>query len=113
MLRPRPLLEAALWTTLAWAGYFAALFALADGLHLVVPRVLLTATASFAALSALLPVTISGLGARELIYIQVLQAHGIASESAVALSLLHLMVMSATAILLGLLGVGWRQRQRA
>jgi uncharacterized protein (TIRG00374 family) len=113
MLRPRPLLEAALWTVLAWAGYFAALFALADGLHLVVPRVLLTATASFAALSALLPVTISGLGARELIYIQVLQAHGIAGESAVALSLLHLMVMSATAILLGLAGVAWRQRQRA
>jgi glycosyltransferase 2 family protein len=112
MLRPRPLLEAMLWTSIAWSGYFAALFALADGLHLDVPRVLLTATASFAALSALLPVTISGLGARELIYIQVLRAHGVAGESAVALSLLHLIVMSACAILLGLAGVAWRQRQR-
>jgi uncharacterized protein (TIRG00374 family) len=112
MLRPRPLVEAMLWTTIAWGGYFAALFTLADGLHLTVSRVLLTATASFAALSALLPVTISGLGARELIYIQVLRAHGVASESAVALSLLHLIVMSACAIVLGLLGVLWRQRQR-
>jgi len=58
----------------------------------------LTATAAFAALSSLLPVTISGLGARELIYIEVLRNRGVASESAVALSLLHLGVMSATAI---------------
>jgi len=113
MLRARTLLEAALWTLLAWSGYFAALFALADGLHLDVTRVLLTATAAFAALSALLPVTISGLGARELIYIQVLQAQGVANESAVALSLLHLIVMSVTAIVLGLIGTAWRQRQRA
>jgi uncharacterized protein (TIRG00374 family) len=113
MLRPRVLLEAAFWTALAWAGYFAALFALADGLRLEVPRILLTATAAFAALSALLPVTISGLGARELIYIQVLQAHGVPNESAVALSLLHLMVMSVAAIGLGLAGVAWRQKQRA
>jgi uncharacterized protein (TIRG00374 family) len=113
MLRSAALLEALVWTAIAWCGYFAALFALADGLHLSVPRVLLTATAAFAALTALLPVTISGLGARELIYIEVLRAHAVPSEAAVALSLLHLSVMFACAILLGLLGVAWRQRQRA
>jgi uncharacterized membrane protein YbhN (UPF0104 family) len=113
LLRPATLFEAMAWTTLAWAGYFAALFTLSDGLSLSVSRVLLTATAAFAALSALLPVTISGLGARELIYIQVLRAHGVSGEAAVALSLLHLVVMSACAIVLGLVGVVWRQRQSA
>jgi glycosyltransferase 2 family protein len=113
MLRPAPLLEALLWSLLSWFGYFQALFQLADGLHLPVSRVLLTATAAFAALSALLPVTVSGLGARELIYIQVLENHGVANESAVVLSLLHLLIMSASATLFGFVGVLWRQRQRA
>lgn len=112
MLAPRVLLEALTWTLVAWAGYFAALFALADGLHIQVPTSLLIATASFAALTALLPVTISGLGARELIYIEVLRAQGVSHEAAVALSLLHLMVMTAGAIVLGLGGVFWRARQR-
>jgi glycosyltransferase 2 family protein len=112
MLRLATLLEASVWTAIAWCGYFAALFVLADGLHVGVTRVLLTATAAFAALTALLPVTISGLGARELIYIEVLRAHAVPSESAVALSLLHLSVMFGCAIVLGLLGVLWRQRQR-
>lgn len=112
MLRPSTLLEAMLWTLIAWTCYLKALFALADGLHLSVSRLLLTAAAAFAALSALLPVTISGLGARELIYIEALRRHGVAGESAVAMSLLHLIVMSACAIAFGLLGVLWRQRQR-
>lgn len=112
MLRPATLLEALLWSGLSWFGYFQALFQLADGLHLAVSRVLLTATAAFAALSALLPVTVSGLGARELIYIEVLERHGVANESAVVLSLLHLVIMSASATLFGFCGVLWRQRQR-
>jgi hypothetical protein len=113
MMRPRALAEASFWTLLAWCGYFAALFALADGLGLAVSRVLLTATAAFAALSSLLPITISGLGARELIYIEVLQRRGVPAESAAALSLLHLGVMSGMAIVLGFAGSVWRARQRS
>lgn len=75
-------------------------------------RVLLTATAAFAALSSLLPVTVSGLGARELIYIQVLSARGVSGEAAATLSLLHLALMTGMAIGLGLLGSVWRARQR-
>lgn len=112
MLRPRALAEALFWTLIAWCGYFAALFALADGLGVQISRILLTATAAFAALSSLLPITISGLGARELIYIQVLQSRGVPAESAAALSLLHLGVMSGMAIVLGFLGSVWRARQR-
>lgn len=113
MLAPRPLLEAAMWTVCAWYLYLAALFALADGLQIAVSRVLLTATAAFAALSSLLPVTISGLGARELIYIQVLRARGVSAEDAATLSLLHLALMSALAIAMGFAGSLWRARQRA
>jgi uncharacterized protein (TIRG00374 family) len=112
MLAPAPLLEAAAWTLCAWYFYLAALFALADGLQIGVSRVLLTATAAFAALSSLLPVTVSGLGARELIYIQVLSARGVSGEAAATLSLLHLALMTGMAIGLGLLGSVWRARQR-
>jgi uncharacterized membrane protein YbhN (UPF0104 family) len=113
MLKPRVLAEALVWSAISWFGYFEALFQLADGLSIAVSRVLLTATAAFAALSALLPVTVSGLGARELIYIQVLENHGVANETAVVLSLLHLFIMSICATGFGFLGVIWRQRQRS
>lgn len=112
MLRVRSLLEMAVWTLVAWFGYFAALWQLAEGLGLHVSRILLTSTASFAALSALLPVTISGLGARELIYINVLQSQGVPKESAAVLSLLHLFVMSISATIFGFGGVLSRQRQK-
>jgi uncharacterized protein (TIRG00374 family) len=113
MLKPRVLAEALVWSAISWFGYFEALFQLADGLSIAVSRVLLTATAAFAALSALLPVTVSGLGARELIYIRVLENHGVPNETAVVLSLLHLFVMSICATGFGFLGVVWRQRQRS
>lgn len=112
MTRPRPLAEALAWTLLGWALYLYALFVLADGLHVVISRIVLTATAAFAALSALLPVTISGLGARELIYIAVLKRHGVADEPAAVLSLLHLFVMTISATSFGFAGVVWRGRQR-
>ncbi|HKU43495.1 MAG TPA: lysylphosphatidylglycerol synthase transmembrane domain-containing protein [Polyangiales bacterium] len=112
MLRPAALAEALFWSAISWFGYFQALFQLADGLGLGVSRVLLTATAAFAALTALLPITVSGLGARELIYIQVLEGQGVPNETAVVLSLLHLFTMSVCATGFGFLGVLWRQRQR-
>lgn len=112
LLAPLPLAEAVLWTLVAWTFYFGALFMLADALAISVSRTLLTATGAVAALSSLLPFTISGLGAREAIYMAVLKAHEVPGEKAFALSLLHLSVMSATAIGLGLGGVVWRARQR-
>lgn len=112
MTRPGPLLEALVWTVIAWGFYLAALFALASGLHIAISKIVLTATAAFAALSALLPITISGLGARELIYIAVLKQHGIADEPAAVLSLLHLFIMTIGSTLFGFAGVLWRSRQK-
>jgi len=105
LLRPAVLVEAAVWTCAAWLGYFAALWTLAAGLGISVGPVLLTTAACMAALSALLPITVSGLGARELIYAEMLATGSVDSEVAVVLSLLHLAVMSASAIGFGLLGV--------
>jgi uncharacterized protein (TIRG00374 family) len=112
MLRPGPLLRALAWTSTGWVFYYTALFVLADGLGIEVSRVLLTATAAFAALSALLPITVSGLGARELIYVTLLERYGVPGEAAAVLSLLHLFVMTVSATSFGLLGVIWRQRQK-
>ncbi len=113
LLRPAFLLEALGWTALAWSGYFASLWALAAGMGIEASRSALTAGAALGALSSLLPVTISGLGAREVIFIQVLGLQGVAAARAVALSLLHLGVMSAAAIALGLVGVLARHQQQA
>jgi uncharacterized membrane protein YbhN (UPF0104 family) len=112
MTRPAPLAEALLWTLISWSFYLSALFILADGLHITISKIVLTATAAFAALSALLPVTISGLGARELIYIAVLKQHGVADEPAAVLSLLHLFIMTISATAFGFGGVLWRSRQK-
>jgi uncharacterized membrane protein YbhN (UPF0104 family) len=112
LMRPAFLFEATLWTVAGWYGYFASLWQVADGLGIVASRTALTAGASLGALSALLPVTISGLGAREVIYMQVLGIEHVHSAQAVVLSLLHLTVMTASVIVFGLLGLIARHRQQ-
>jgi uncharacterized membrane protein YbhN (UPF0104 family) len=74
---------------------------------------LLVASTAVAALSTLLPVTVSGLGAREVVYIHALSLEGVAPERAVALSLVHLGIMTACVLLLGFGGMLWRRAQRA
>lgn len=112
MLRPAPVLEATAWTLLGWLGYFAALWQIAEAMGVSASRLTLTAGASLAALSALLPVTFSGLGARELIFQKLLGLGGTSSELAVALGLLHFAVMSGSALVFGFLAMLWQQRQR-
>jgi uncharacterized membrane protein YbhN (UPF0104 family) len=112
LLRPAFLCEAVAWTVAAWASYFASLWQLAEGMGIEASRVSLTAAASLGALSTLLPVTLSGLGARELIFMQVLGIEHVPGPRAVVLSLLHLGVMTAVAIGLGLLGMLARHRQQ-
>ena len=112
LLRPGFLLEAMVWTLVAWFGYFASLWCVAVGMGLVVTPVLLTAGAAFGALSALLPVTISGIGAREVIFMHVLALEHVSAEHAVVLSLLHLSIMMGVAIALGLMGVLARHQQQ-
>lgn len=113
LLRPAFFVEAALWTAVAWLLYFASLWQLADGMGIAATRTLLTAGAALGALSSLLPVTISGLGAREVILMQALALEHVPGERAVVLSLLHLSVMTVSAIGFGLIGLLIRQRQHA
>lgn len=113
LLRPAIVVEMSAWTLVAWVGYFAAPIALARGLDIDASITLLVAASSLAALSALLPVTVSGLGAREVIFMQALSIEGVAPERAVALSLVHLAIMTACVLVLGLCGMLWRRAQRA
>jgi glycosyltransferase 2 family protein len=113
LLKPAFLVEATLWTVVSWLLYFAALWQLAMGMGVVATRTLLTAGAALGALSSLLPITVSGLGAREVILMHALALQNVPEERAVALSLLHLSVMTASALLFGLIGVWVRQRQHA
>lgn len=113
LLRPAIVFEMSAWTLVAWVGYFAAPIALARGLDIDASVALLVAAASLAALSALLPVTVSGLGAREVIFMQALSIEGVAPERAVALSLVHLAIMTACVLVLGLCGMLWRRAQRS
>jgi hypothetical protein len=112
LLRPGFLIEATLWTLVAWLGYFASLSRVAAGMGLVVSPILLTTGAAFGALSALLPVTISGIGAREVIFMHVLAREHVAGEQAVVLSLLHLSMMTGVSIVAGLLGLLSRHLQQ-
>ncbi len=113
LLRPRFMLEAGAWTVVAWCCYFGSLFAVADGMGIDVSRSTLAAASALGALSALLPVTISGLGAREVIFMQMLGHEGVSGPNAVVLSLVHLAMMTACAIGMGLLGLLARGRQHA
>ncbi len=113
LLRPLALLESLAWTGVAWIFYFATLWLLAGGMDLHASRTLLTAAAALAGLSTLLPITVSGLGAREVIFAQMMQTQGIADEAAVVLALLHLGVMMLTTVVLGAAGLLVRQRQLA
>lgn len=112
LLRPAFLVEALLWTVVSWGCYFGSLWVLAGGMAVVASRTALTASAALGALSSLLPVTISGLGAREPIAIKVLGTEGVPAQLAVVLSMLHLAVMTATSIGLGALGMRARHRQQ-
>jgi uncharacterized protein (TIRG00374 family) len=111
LLRPRFVLEATAWTVVSWALYFASVWQVAAGLGIHASATSLTAGSALGALSALLPVTISGLGAREVIFMNVLAREGVEPARAVVLSLLHLAMMTVCAIALGLLGLLARQRQ--
>lgn len=113
LLRPRFVLEASAWTIIAWCCYFGSLFTIADGMDIEVSRSTLAAASALGALSALLPVTISGLGAREVIFMQMLGHEGVSGPNAVVLSLVHLAMMTACAIGMGLLGLLARGRQHA
>ena len=73
-MRPAFLLEATLWTAAGWYLYFASLWQVADGLAIAASRTALTAGASLARSARSCRSRSPGLGAREVIYIQVLRA---------------------------------------
>jgi hypothetical protein len=112
-VRPLPLLEAMTWSALAWPAYFGTLWLLATGMGMKLDFIILTADSSLAALSSLLPITVSGLGVREVVFAHVLALRGTTMASAVALSLTNFAVMVTSTLAVGIVGLLWRQRQIA
>lgn len=101
LMRPAVLAEAAIWTALGWTGHFATIWALAAGLGLTASKLTLTAAASFAALTTLIPITFQGVGTRELVFAAALAPEGVTQEAAVVLALLAVTVMTGGNILFG------------
>jgi uncharacterized protein (TIRG00374 family) len=111
LIRPRPLLEALTWSALAWLFYFGTLWQLSAGMGLALDFVILTAAASLAALSSLVPITVAGLGVREVVFAEVLALRGTTMASAVVLSLTNFAVIVTSTLALGIVGLIWRQKQ--
>jgi uncharacterized protein (TIRG00374 family) len=88
------LLGALGWTIVAYALYYLQcyLIALALGLPLSCPYS--AYSVSLASLVALLPVSISGLGVREAVFVALFRPMGLAAETAVSYSLLILLVFN-------------------
>ncbi len=88
--RPRWWFIMAVTTLAALAPYFASVYCCAQALHLPLGWLDIVAGASVAAVLALLPVTVAGVGTRDAAFILVFAARGVDARHAVALSTLLL-----------------------
>lgn len=77
---------------LAWFIYFIQIYILNISLDLHIPFLFIAIAVSISSLLNLLPITISGIGTRDIIFILIFSQVGIVKESAIALSALVLFV---------------------
>jgi hypothetical protein len=114
MLHPRELLYGLSLTSLSWAITVVGYAALAADMRLQIPAVTLASGMAVSSLSAILPITWQGVGAREPIFAAVLQREGVAMAAATGLSLsmfaLGLLVSLVTGALGWWGGRFWRVR---
>ncbi|HUS69418.1 MAG TPA: lysylphosphatidylglycerol synthase transmembrane domain-containing protein [Anaerolineae bacterium] len=97
------LLWALAWTVVAYALYYLQCYLIALALGLPVSCPYSAYSVSLASLVALLPVSISGLGVREAIFVALFRPMGLAPEMAVSYSLLILLVFNVFGGALGAL----------
>jgi uncharacterized protein (TIRG00374 family) len=87
-----PLIMAAFITTIIWTLYFIMAYLFALSLHIAIPFLYLTACVSISAFITLIPISISGIGTREATFITLFSLIGIGNESAVAFSMMILLM---------------------
>jgi uncharacterized protein (TIRG00374 family) len=109
---------ALLLTGLAWAANFSAVYLLGLSLGFDVPYLSLVCMAAACSLVTLLPVSVLGLGTRDVALIVMLAPYGVASSGAIAFSTLILSmllcngVLCAFSLLTPAARLGWREARR-
>ena len=90
-LGPKNHLVCLLYTTFIWLTKFLGLFLLAVALGMEAPFWFIASVGSMGVFISLVPISISGFGTRDAVFIYFLSLRGISAESAVALSFLFLL----------------------
>lgn len=95
----RTVSESFLFSVSAWFTNYIALFIFAQALGIPVGFLELTVVAAATALAVLVPVSVLGVGTRDLVLVELLAQRGIPPHSALALSVMMLSVLLANALL--------------
>lgn len=99
LISPAKYLLYGFYTLISWLLYYLMLFAAAKGLGMDISFWVLSIVVSLAALVTLLPVSISGIGTRDVIFLLILGTLGVAKEVIIAFSLsVLLLLLLSTAI---------------
>jgi len=101
VLNRKRIFKVSLITVLVWIIYFIQIFLLANALSISISFVYLSICAAIAGLITLIPISISGIGTRDITLIVLFSFLGINRESAVAISMLILFI----SILMALIGL--------
>jgi len=91
---PRWWPSVAIGSLAAWVPYYVAVWLCTRALSLEIPVILLVASVSVAAVLAMLPVTVAGVGTRDATFALLLGSQGVSAEAALALSSLVLATMA-------------------
>jgi len=101
ILNRKRIFKVSLITVLVWMIYFIQIFLLANALNINISFIYLSICACIAGLITLIPISISGIGTRDITLIVLFSFLGISRESAVAVSML-ILSMSVVMALIGL-----------
>jgi len=101
ILNRKKIFKVSLITVLVWMIYFIQIFLLANALNINISFIYLSVCACIAGLITLIPISISGIGTRDITLIVLFSFLGISRESAVAVSML-ILSMSIVMALIGL-----------
>jgi len=101
ILNRMSILKIFIMTVFAWAIYFVQVFFLAKALGISISFIYLSICACISALIALIPISISGIGTRDMTFIILFSLLAIEKEFAVAVSMLILF----TSVLMALIGL--------
>lgn len=99
ILNRKRIFKVSLITVLVWVIYFIQIFLLANALNINISFIYLSICAAIAGLVTLIPISISGIGTRDITLIVLFSFLGISRESAVAISMLILFMSIIIAII--------------